>query len=385
MQINCISTEFTPKKHGGEKGVPFRIVIETYCKESTEVNSCLHTASCQVKVFKPKGADRKHKTDREKMNKKPPQEQEKFQPSYDCTVFTDCTMDTFNVYSVTGAGLVSTPTPSVDSEVADQLPLMSSKNLNLTVASKSGPFGKTGGGSGGGGLLAANASVSNVSSPLSDKNSNSKPCAFNIFADINENSFDLNFTNFTQMHSLAHTLSTTTHLTSASPAEVTVKWLKENRFDAHLDTFSQFSGKDILVLSKDELIRICGLTDGIRLYNGLHARNVKPKLTIYLSLPDDEVFRAFYLDTLTVAELQAKILSTLLLSKCNYLKRLCVMGPAGVKVLVSDDVVKNLTEESLYIVELTKGKLLNCLLELRVCPPLTHSFIFSFHRLQRRV
>ena len=24
VKINCISTEFTPKKHGGEKGVPFR-------------------------------------------------------------------------------------------------------------------------------------------------------------------------------------------------------------------------------------------------------------------------------------------------------------------------------------------------------------------------
>lgn len=30
IQVNCISTEFTPKKHGGEKGVPFRIQVETY-------------------------------------------------------------------------------------------------------------------------------------------------------------------------------------------------------------------------------------------------------------------------------------------------------------------------------------------------------------------
>lgn len=27
FQVNCISTEFTPKKHGGEKGVPFRIQV----------------------------------------------------------------------------------------------------------------------------------------------------------------------------------------------------------------------------------------------------------------------------------------------------------------------------------------------------------------------
>lgn len=36
-----------------------------------------------------KGADRKHKQDREKILKRPPLEQEKFQPSYDCTVFND--------------------------------------------------------------------------------------------------------------------------------------------------------------------------------------------------------------------------------------------------------------------------------------------------------
>lgn len=34
VKVNCISTEFTPKKHGGEKGVPFRLQIETYI-EST--------------------------------------------------------------------------------------------------------------------------------------------------------------------------------------------------------------------------------------------------------------------------------------------------------------------------------------------------------------
>uniref|UniRef100_T1GGF7 Grh/CP2 DB domain-containing protein n=1 Tax=Megaselia scalaris TaxID=36166 RepID=T1GGF7_MEGSC len=34
IKVNCISTEFTPKKHGGEKGVPFRIQIETYIENS---------------------------------------------------------------------------------------------------------------------------------------------------------------------------------------------------------------------------------------------------------------------------------------------------------------------------------------------------------------
>lgn len=53
LQVHCISTEFTPRKHGGEKGVPFRIQIDTFtqgdCGEYTEH---LHSASCQIKVFK---------------------------------------------------------------------------------------------------------------------------------------------------------------------------------------------------------------------------------------------------------------------------------------------------------------------------------------------
>jgi|SRR6218665_2029150 len=53
IKVHCISTEFTAKKHGGEKGVPFRIQVETYSHSSTEnPPMLLHCASCQVKVFK---------------------------------------------------------------------------------------------------------------------------------------------------------------------------------------------------------------------------------------------------------------------------------------------------------------------------------------------
>lgn len=53
LQVHCISTEFTMRKHGGEKGVPFRIQIDTFKEnESEEYTEHLHSASCQVKVFK---------------------------------------------------------------------------------------------------------------------------------------------------------------------------------------------------------------------------------------------------------------------------------------------------------------------------------------------
>ncbi|XP_056321641.1 transcription factor CP2-like protein 1 isoform X1 [Danio aesculapii] len=91
IQVNCISTEFTPRKHGGEKGVPFRIQIDTFTASAHgEYTEHMCSASCQVKVFKPKGADRKLKTDREKIEKRSPQDKEKYQLSYKTTVLTEC-------------------------------------------------------------------------------------------------------------------------------------------------------------------------------------------------------------------------------------------------------------------------------------------------------
>nr|CAD7454086.1 unnamed protein product [Timema tahoe] len=88
VKVNCISTEFTPKRHGGEKGVTFKIQVETYFN-GEDSGKHLHSAACQIKVFKLKGADRKHKQDRERILKRPLCEQDKFQPSYDCTVLND--------------------------------------------------------------------------------------------------------------------------------------------------------------------------------------------------------------------------------------------------------------------------------------------------------
>lgn len=45
IKVNCISTEFTPKKHGGEKGVPFRLQIETYIENTNSTNTGTGVAS----------------------------------------------------------------------------------------------------------------------------------------------------------------------------------------------------------------------------------------------------------------------------------------------------------------------------------------------------
>lgn len=53
-----------------------------------------------------------------------------------------------------------------------------------------------------------------------------------------------------------------------------VQWLNQCRLGQHATTFASFSGADLLRLSKDDLIQICGLADGIRLYNTIHTKYV---------------------------------------------------------------------------------------------------------------
>ena len=70
-------------------------------------------------------------------------------------------------------------------------------------------------------------------------------------------------------------------LNAEASAHQTAQWLQTNRFSSQVRTFSRFAGADILRLSREDLIQICGLPDGIRLFNALHA-----KYKVILSSPN---------------------------------------------------------------------------------------------------
>uniref|UniRef100_A0A3P9H7G7 Transcription factor CP2 n=1 Tax=Oryzias latipes TaxID=8090 RepID=A0A3P9H7G7_ORYLA len=257
IQVHCISTEFTMRKHGGEKGVPFRIQIDTFKEnESGEYTEHLHSASCQVKVFKPKGADRKQKTDREKMEKRTPQEKEKYQPSYETTILTECS-----------------PWPEVTY-------------------------------------------VNNSPSPGFNSSHNSFP---NL-------------------------------LGTATPQD-TQQWLLRNRFSPFCRLFTNFSGADLLKLTREDVIQICGPADGIRLFNALKGRAVRPRLTIYVCQEsqqareqqpkhengDAAIYHAIYLEELTSTELTEKLAQLFNISP-RQINQIFKQGPTGIHVLVSDEV-----------------------------------------------
>uniref|UniRef100_A0A8C2KB15 Transcription factor CP2 n=1 Tax=Cyprinus carpio TaxID=7962 RepID=A0A8C2KB15_CYPCA len=258
IQVHCISTEFTMRKHGGEKGVPFRIQIDTFKEnEAGEYTEHLHSASCQVKVFKPKGADRKQKTDREKMEKRAPQEKEKYQPSYETTILTECS-----------------PWPEITY-------------------------------------------VNNSPSPGFNSSHNSFPVIEGL--------------------------------------DTFVKLYNSKCIQKNASLFNIIRA-DLLKLTREDVIQICGPADGIRLFNALKGRVVRPRLTIYVCQESQQtreqhqkhengdgssnaffVYHAIYLEELTAVELTEKLAQLFSISP-RQISQIFKQGPTGIHVLVSDEV-----------------------------------------------
>lgn len=203
LQVHCISTEFTPRKKGGEKGVPFRLQIDTFKPSDKELPpEHLHSAGCLIKVFKPKGADRKLKTDREKIERQPLHERDKYQMACESTVFVECS---------------PWPEPSAGSYLPlSPLALTSAHSCKLLSPERlcySPPF-------------------------LLDTLGGSPAEDLNPGASILE----------------------------------TQQWLHRHRFSSYCRMLANFTGTDLLKLTRQDLIQICGAADGIRLFNTLRAR-----------------------------------------------------------------------------------------------------------------
>ncbi|XP_039536661.1 upstream-binding protein 1 isoform X2 [Pimephales promelas] len=346
VQVHCISTEFTPRKHGGEKGVPFRIQIDTFKQnESGEYTEHLHSASCQIKVFKPKGADRKQKTDREKMEKRTPQEKEKYQPSYDTTILSETRLE-----------------PVIEEAVEHELKKSSKRTLpadcgDSIAKSKRGSCSP----------WPDNAYVNPITAatPTFTSSTNSYSTTSSTVPDSESSS--PNHQGDAGSPVSVESLSPTSSIQDAQ------KWLLKNRFNSYTRIFTHFSGSDLLKLTRDDLVQICGAADGIRLYNALKARAVRPRLTVYVSLESSlsespllekrgrskngehssptsiPVYHALYLEEMTACELTKKISSVLSLPMVH-INQVYKQGPTGIHILLSDQVVYNFLDESSFIV-----------------------------------
>ncbi|XP_053090477.1 transcription factor CP2-like protein 1 isoform X6 [Pangasianodon hypophthalmus] len=295
IQVNCISTEFTPRKHGGEKGVPFRIQVDTFIQnEHGEYLEHVHSCSCQIKVFKPKGANRRLKTDREKIEKKSLQDREKYQPSFETTILTEV---------------------AHISEGGKYFILFCSVLPGLMVHPSA--------------VLAAVCLPCATSQLLTTSQMDDRDCSPN------------------QRRELLLPSCSAQLVPSLSPQEAQ-EWLHRNRFSSFCRLFSNFSGADLVKMSRNDFVQICGPADGIRLFNAIKGRCIQPRLTVYVSLQknknqpnskpcSDDVYHALSLEHLTLFELTEKIAS-LYSVPVQQICHVYRQGPMGIYVLVSDEV-----------------------------------------------
>ncbi|XP_060268567.1 alpha-globin transcription factor CP2 isoform X10 [Ovis aries] len=257
----------------------------------------------RTSVFiQPKGADRKQKTDREKMEKRTPHEKEKYQPSYETTILTECS-----------------PWPEITY-------------------------------------------VNNSPSP-----------GFNS----SHSSFSLGEGNGSPNHQPEPPPPVTDNLLPTTTPQEAQQWLHRNRFSTFTRLFTNFSGADLLKLTRDDVIQICGPADGIRLFNALKGRMVRPRLTIYvcqesLQLREQQqqqqnqqkhedgdsngtffVYHAIYLEELTAVELTEKIAQLFSISPCQ-ISQIYKQGPTGIHVLISDEMIQNFQEEACFILDTMK-------------------------------
>eukprot|EP00094_Tigriopus_californicus_P000582 TCALIF_00564-PA protein Name:"Similar to Ubp1 Upstream-binding protein 1 (Mus musculus)" AED:0.26 eAED:0.64 QI:0/-1/0/1/-1/1/1/0/921 len=290
IKVNCISTEFTPKKHGGEKGVPFRLQVETFDPEG---DVRLHAAGCILQVFKLKGADRKHKQDRDKINKRPQTEQEKFAPSYDCTVLNELSVE--NIYvPPSSASRSASPTGTVNMKEGSGPP------SNSILAGEPSPSEMT----------ETQAECLEGASTSVDKTSHCK--------------------NALSVH---------------ASCEGVMQWLSKNRYSNYIGNFKNFNGRDMMRLMREELMDICGTTEGIRLFNDLHMTPVAPRTSLYVAEKGSNEYHALFLEELTVREMMLRFCNMIGVDY-NVFAKASLLGPRGILVGLTDSLIEYFKPET---------------------------------------
>uniref|UniRef100_A0A8C2KDH6 Transcription factor CP2 n=1 Tax=Cyprinus carpio TaxID=7962 RepID=A0A8C2KDH6_CYPCA len=264
--------------------IPMSVGVVDPRANPTQLNTVefLWDPSKRTSVFiQPKGADRKQKTDREKMEKRAPQEKEKYQPSYETTILTECS-----------------PWPEITYVNNSPSPGFNSSHNSFPV-------------------IEGNGSPTLQPEPVVQLADNLLP--------------------------------------TATPQEAQ-QWLHRNRFSPFCRLFSNFSGADLLKLTREDVIQICGPADGIRLFNALKGRVVRPRLTIYVCQESQQtreqhqkhengdgssnaffVYHAIYLEELTAVELTEKLAQLFSISP-RQISQIFKQGPTGIHVLVSDEI-----------------------------------------------
>ncbi|XP_062520224.1 transcription factor CP2-like [Corticium candelabrum] len=299
FKVGCLSTEFAARKHGGEKGVPFRLQVDTF-------NACddhIHSAGCQVKVFKDKGADRKNKMDVLRLEKRSQHDASQFQPSFDFTVLTE---------------------QPLDSCTASQ-----SSNILAVVKTEPGSYDS---------YSSSSSAISTPQPQLRGGPSLSSLTTPEFYHKLNLAAFE------------------NARLLPESTREEVRSWLEANHFGPFLAVLGNFTGADILRLTRDEMIQILGPAEGIRLDNALQLRAMRPRCVIYVSVEGDQVYQAVYLESLSLIELLRKFAEKLNIvsEQISALHR--IVGPSGIPVAVDNEMVQTFVSDMTFQLQVIRDE-----------------------------
>ena len=123
--------------------------------------------------------------------------------------------------------------------------------------------------------------------------------------------------------------------------------LSANRYGAHISCFRNYSGRDMLRLMRDEIVTLCGLADGIRLYNDLHMVAVAPRNTLYVAHKNQKEYHALFLQEPTARELLARLAAVFGLQP-ELFTNAFIVGPHGILIRVTDDVVMYTKPDTIF-------------------------------------
>ncbi|KAK4471538.1 hypothetical protein MN116_004957 [Schistosoma mekongi] len=149
----------------------------------------------------------------------------------------------------------------------------------------------------------------------------------------------------------------TSNVSSIVHAEMTAaqvtNWLHQSHFENLIETFKNFTGCDILRLTKEDLLSVCGSLEGLRLYNSLYNKPLVPRCTLYVCLKGEIIYHAVMLYEMNVHELRCRITS-ILSCRQECLKVICLMTEHDIPVLLSDEIVVQLKDKSTYQIILNR-------------------------------
>merc|ERR1712073_251878 len=103
----------------------------------------------------------------------------------------------------------------------------------------------------------------------------------------------------------------------------------------------------MLRLSKDEMVQMIGMVDGVRLYNDLHLKPVSPRLTLYLAQKGDSEFHPVMLQEVTVSEL-LKNISDIVEAPNGLFNKVLVEGPNNISIRLTDEFLRHQSYDSAF-------------------------------------